>query len=215
MTTLGIIGAGNIGSNVAKAALAAGHDVVIANSRGPETLTDLVGELGDHARAATIEDAATAGDLVLVAIPLAAIDTLPTAPLAGKVVLDANNYYPGRDGRIAALDENLETTSGLLQRHLPQSHVVKAFNHINARDIPADATPAGTADRRALGIFGEDPDAKRVAAAFLDSVGYDAVDLGGLAESWRLERDTPGYGKPMTAAQVREIAAATERVVQQ
>lgn len=216
MSTLGIIGAGNIGSNVAKAAIAAGHDVVIANSRGPETLGDLVAELGsDHARAATIEDAAAAGDIVLVAIPLSAIETLPQAPLAGKVVLDANNYYPGRDGRIAALDTNMSTTSGLLQKHLPQSHVVKAFNHINAKDIPRDATPFGTPTRRALAIFGQDGQAKEVATAFIDDLGYDAVDLGTLDESWRLERDTPGYGKPMTAAELREIAANTERVQQQ
>ncbi|GMA34518.1 NADPH-dependent F420 reductase [Demequina litorisediminis] len=204
MTTLGIIGAGNIGVNVAKAAIAAGHRVVIANSRGPETLGDVIAELGPaHARAATVEQAAAAGDIVLVAIPLSAIDDLPTEPLRGTIVLDANNYYPGRDGRIASLDSNVSTTSQLLQKHLPQSHVVKAFNHINAKDIPAHATPAGTPDRRALAVFGDDPSSKHVAAAFINSVGYDVVDLGrlkdNLAPGARHPRIWPTHDRRRTA----------------
>ncbi|WP_062072483.1 NADPH-dependent F420 reductase [Demequina sediminicola] len=215
MSTVGIIGAGNIGTNVAKAAIAAGHDVVIANSRGPETLSDLVEELGSgRAKAVTVEDAARAGDFVVVAIPLKSIEDLPKEPLEDKVVLDANNYYPQRDGRIAVLDANLATTSELLQKHLPHSHVVKAFNHINAKDIPRDGQPAGTEDRRALAIAGADPGAKAVATAFLDTLGYDAVDMGDLSESWRIERDTPGYGARLNADELSETLAGTERVHQ-
>jgi predicted dinucleotide-binding enzyme len=141
MTTFGIIGAGQIGSNVAKAVIARGHDVVIANSRGPETLTSMVAELGPNARAATVEEAATAGEVVLVAVPLRAYRDLPVAPLAGKIVLDANNYYFERDGHIDALDRGEATTSGLLQEHLAESKVAKAFNHIMAHQIPTDGMP--------------------------------------------------------------------------
>ncbi len=215
MSTVGIIGAGNIGTNVARAAIAAGHDVVIANSRGPETLKDLIAELGEeHAKAATVDSAARQGDFVLIAIPLHAIEKLPKEPLEDTVVLDANNYYPQRDGRIPALDTNVSTTSELLQKHLPHSHVVKSFNHIYAKDIPAHGLPAGHEDRRALAIAGADPGAKQVVTEFLDTLGYDAVDLGPLSESWRIERDTPGYGPRMTADELREALASTERVQQ-
>jgi 8-hydroxy-5-deazaflavin:NADPH oxidoreductase len=139
--TIGLIGAGHIGSQVARAAIASGYDVVISNSRGPETLTDLVSELGPQARAATTEEAAVAGDLVVVAIPLRAIGDVPAGPLAGKVVIDTNNYYARRDGNIAALDDARMTSSELLQARLPGTHVVKAFNHIHARQITTDGTP--------------------------------------------------------------------------
>jgi predicted dinucleotide-binding enzyme len=183
MTTLGIIGAGNIGSNVAKAAIAAGYEVVISNSRGPETLTDLIEELGPKARAATAADAAAAGDFALVAVPLGKYQSVPVEGLEGKVVLDANNYYPQRDGHIAALDTNESTTSELLQAHLPNSYVVKAFNNIAARDIPKDGLPAGNPNRRALPIAGNDTAARQDAAAFLNAIGFDAVDLGTLRDT--------------------------------
>src|SRR5262249_18741513 len=130
MTTVGFIGSGNIGGNLARLAVAAGYDVVLSNSRGPETLADLVGELGAHARAATAAEAAAAGDIVVVRVPLHASQAVPVQPLAGKVVIDTNNYYPQRDGNIAALDDDSTTESELLQRHLPTSKVVKAFNNI-------------------------------------------------------------------------------------
>jgi len=133
MTTLGLIGSGNIGSTVARLAVDAGYDVALSNSRGPETLADLVAELGSHARATTATEAAEAGDLVLVTVPLKAYQQISVKPLAGKVVLDTNNYYPDRDGRFAELDAKTTTTSELLQAHLPESHVVKAFNNISSR----------------------------------------------------------------------------------
>jgi predicted dinucleotide-binding enzyme len=214
MTHIGIIGSGNIGSSVARAALAAGHTVTISNSRGPESLTDLIAELGPGATASTPEEASTTGELVLVAIPLGRIGDIDPEPLEGKAVMDANNYYPGRDGRIPALDTYSSTTSELLQAHLPGSHVVKAFNNINAKDIPADGTPPGTPGRRALPIAGNTADAKRVVTEFLDSIGYDVVDMGPLSESWRSERDTPVYGLRTNAAELRDLLATTERVQQ-
>ncbi|MCE3276593.1 MAG: oxidoreductase [Propionibacteriaceae bacterium] len=188
-----MIGAGNIGSQVARAAIVSGYDVVISNSRGPETLVDLVAELGPRARAGTSEEAAAAGDLVVVAVPLKAIGDVPAEPLVGKTVIDTNNYYPRREGNIAALDEDSVTSSELLQVRLPGAHVVKAFNHIYARQITTDGMPPGTPNRRALAIAGDDPVAKRRVAELIDGFGFDVVDAGPLAESWRIQPGTPGY----------------------
>lgn len=194
---MGFIGSGNIGATVARLAVAAGYDVVLSNSRGPETLADLVAELGPKARAATAAEAAEAGDVVLVSVPLRAYREVPAKPLAGKLVLDTNNYYPERDGRVPALDDETATTSGLLQEHLgPDALVVKAFNNIYFVDLAALPRPAGAPDRTALPIAGDDADAKAAAAQFLDAIGYDAVDAGSLAESWRQQRDTPVYVTP-------------------
>jgi 8-hydroxy-5-deazaflavin:NADPH oxidoreductase len=135
VATVGLIGAGNIGSQLARLAVAHGYDVVISNSRGPETLTALVAELGPHARAATVVEAAKAGDIVVVTIPLKHYRTVPAEPLAGKVVIDTNNYYPQRDGQIPELDNESTTTSELLQAHVPTANVVKAFNHIYAAQL--------------------------------------------------------------------------------
>ncbi|MFZ6992949.1 NADPH-dependent F420 reductase [Curtobacterium sp. RRHDQ66] len=211
MTTIGIIGAGNIGGQLARLAVQHGYDVAIANSRGPETLTDLVSELGDRARAVTRDEAAAAGDLVVVTTPLAAIETIPVDPLVGKVVIDTNNYYPQRDGHIEALDDERTTTAELLQDHLPGARVVKAFNHIAAGDLTTAGTPTGTAGRRALIVAGDDADAKRVVSDLLDEFGFDAVDIGGLAEGWRIQRDTPGYVKPYAAVELEQAVADAKR----
>ena len=210
--TIGLIGAGNIGSQVARAAIASGYDVVISNSRGPETLTDLVSELGPRARAGTTEEAAAAGDLVVVAIPLKAIGDVPAAPLAGKVVIDTNNYYPRRDGNIAALDNDSVTSSELLRARLPGAHVVKAFNHIYARQITTDGTPRGTRNRRALAIVGDDPVAKVRVAELIDEFGFDVVDAGPLAESWRIQPGTPGYVQQLNAQELTVALAAAARM---
>ena len=194
MTTWGFIGSGNIGSTVARLAIAAGHDVVLSNSRGPETLADLVSELGPHARAATAQEAAAAGDLVVVTIPLKVYRDVPVDEPAGKVVIDTMNYYPGRDGRIDALDDGSTTSSELLQAHLPQSRVVKGFNNIyfqHLRDLPR---PSGSDDRSALAIAGDDDAAKDSVRRALDAIGYDTLDLGPLAEGWRTQPGQPAYG---------------------
>ena len=200
MTTVGLIGSGNIGSTVARLAVDAGHDVVLSNSRGPETLKDLVEELGPHARAATAAAAAEAGDVVVVTVPLKAYRDVPVAPLAGKVVIDTNNYYPERDGQFPELDDESTTVSELLQAHLPESRVVKGFNNIVAAHLAELGRPAGAADRSALAIAGDDADAKATVTTLLDSFGYDTVDAGPLAEGWRFQRDTAAYGVPYIAA---------------
>jgi predicted dinucleotide-binding enzyme len=196
MTTFGLIGSGLIGSTVAKLAVDAGFDVVLSNSRGPETLADLAAELGPHARAASGAEAAAAGDLVLVSVPLLAYPSLPAAALAGKTVLDTGNYYPQRDGQIAALDERSLTDSEYLAQHLPGARVVKVFNNIFFKHLQNLARPAAAADRSYLPVAADDAGAKVSVVAFLDAIGYGAVDDGTLAESWRQQPGTPVYGTP-------------------
>jgi 8-hydroxy-5-deazaflavin:NADPH oxidoreductase len=211
MTTIGFIGSGNIGSQLARLAVRDGYDVVMSNSRGPETLADLVAELGDHASAGTRDEAAARGDIVVVTTPLAAIESIPVDALVGKVVIDTNNYYPQRDGQIAALDDETTTTAELLQAHLPGAKVVKAFNHIMASDLTAAGSPAGTVGRRALIVAGDDADAKRTVAELIDGFGFDVVDIGSLAEGWRIQRDTPGYVKPYAALDLERAVADAKR----
>lgn len=208
---IGLIGAGHIGSQIARLAVACGHDVILSNSRGPDSLAALVAELGAKARATTVVEAATAGDIVVVTIPLKHYRTVPVAPLAGKIVVDTNNYYPQRDGHIPELDNESTTTAELLQDHLPTSQVVKAFNHIQASQITTDGRPAGTPNRRALVIAGDDQAAKDTVARLIDEFGFDVVDAGPLREGWRIQRDTPGYGPRRTAAELRQDLAAARR----
>ena len=212
MTTFGIIGAGHIGSQLARALTSRGYDVVIANSRGPETLTDLVAELGPRARAASAQEAAEAADVAIVTVPLRAYAAVPVEPLADKIVLDTNNYYWERDGHIAELDRGEATTSGLLQAHLPTSKVAKAFNHINAGEITTTGSPAGTPGRRALGTASDFPEAVEFVTRLYDELGFDTVSAGPLAESWRLERDRPAYGIRQDADELRENLAKAFRV---
>ncbi|MCW2838418.1 MAG: oxidoreductase coenzyme F420-dependent [Marmoricola sp.] len=193
MTTIGLIGSGHIGSTLARLAVAAGHDVVLSNSRGPETLTDLVDELGPQARAATPAEAAAAGDIVVVTVPLKAYREVPAEPLRGKVVIDTNNYYPQRDGQIAELDDESTTVSELLQAHLPESRVVKAFNNIYFGHLGTLQRPHGDPERSVLAIAGDDAEAKQAVTDLLDDLGYDAYDVGPLSEGWRYQRDTPAY----------------------
>jgi len=203
MTTVGIIGAGHIGSTLATGLVARGYDVVIANSRGPESLAGLVESLGGKARAATAAEAAQAADWAIVTVPLKALDDIPAAPLSGKTVLDTCNYYWERDGRIPALDEKRTTTSQLVQDHLPGATVVKAFNHIRSDQILTDGTPRGTQNRRALATAGDDPDAVAFVTALYDEFGYDTVNIGPLSESWRVERDQPAYVVRQNAEELR------------
>lgn len=212
MTTYGIIGAGHIGSQLARALTAQGDEVVIANSRGPETLSGLIDELGPRARAATVAVAAAAGEVVIVTVPLRAYRDIPAEPLAGKIVLDTNNYYWERDGHIPALDNGEATTSGLLQEHLRDAKVVKAFNHIAAADITTTGTPAGTPGRRALGTASDFPEAVAFVTDLYDRLGFDTVSAGPLSESWRLERDRPAYVVRQDADELRENLAAGFRV---
>jgi predicted dinucleotide-binding enzyme len=211
MTTIGLIGAGRIGSQLARLAVARGYKVVISNSRGPDTLSALVAELGPDARAATPVEAAQAGDIVVVTVPLKNYRTVPVEPLTGKIVIDTNNYYPQRDGHIPELDSESTTTSELLQAHLPASKVVKAFNHIYAAELTTHGQPVGTPNRRALVIAGNDDAAKATVTRLIDQFGFDTVDVGPLSESWRIQRDTPGYGPRRTAEELKKDLAAAKR----
>lgn len=215
MTTIGIIGAGRIGSQIARLAVENDYYVVISNSRGPETLSGLIAELGPKARAATAVEAAKAGDIVVVTVPLKNYRKVPVEPLAGKIVIDTNNYYPQRDGHIPELDNESTTTSELLQAHLPTSKVIKAFNHIYAADLTTHGQPTGAKNRRALVIAGDDKEAKARVTYLLDQFGFDTVDAGPLREGWRIQRDTPGYGPRRTAAELRRDLAAAKRYAHQ
>ncbi len=206
---IGIIGAGYIARAVAGVATRAGYDVMISNTRGPRSLFTAVNTIG--CKGGTVDEAAAFGDVVLVAIPLHAYDAIPAEPLIGKIVLDAGNYYPDRDGAIAALDRHETTTSEILAQHLPASHVIKVFNAILAGDIERDGTPTGTPARRALPIAGDDAAAKTVVAGLLDAIGFDVVDAGALSEGWRFEAGTPVYCVPRTVETLREGLQATVR----
>jgi 8-hydroxy-5-deazaflavin:NADPH oxidoreductase len=188
---IGTIGAGFVARAVATVAIRHGHEVMVSNTRGPETLFSLVGTLG--CKAGSPKDAAQFGDVVLVAIPLKNYQSIPVEPLQGKIVLDANNYYPERDGHIAKLDRGDVTTSGLVAGHLPKSKIVKVFNAIRAAEIESDGRPAGDPDRRALPIAGDDTEAKKLVADLLDQFGFDVVDAGPLVEGKRFQKDTPEY----------------------
>ena len=210
MTRVGIIGAGHIGSTLARGLAERGYEVVISNSRGPETLTALAGELGPNVSAGTVTDAAASGDVVIVTVPLKALEQIPVEPLAGKIVLDTNNYYWERDGHIAALDAKQTTTTGMLQDHLPASKVVKAFNHLYSTDILTTGAPSGTEDRRALATASDHPDAVAFVTELYDEFGFDTVDIGSVAESWRVERDQPAYVSRQTKAELEaNLARAT------
>jgi predicted dinucleotide-binding enzyme len=216
MTTLGIVGAGHIGSTVARLAVDAGVDVVIANSRGPETLADLVADLGPRARAATAAEAARAGDLVVLTVPLKALGDLPVTAFEGRVVLDTGNYYPQRDGQIAELDGGSSTSSELTARTLAGARVVKVFNNIFFEHLGVLARPqaaAGSEDRSALAIAGDDAEAKAAATALLDTIGYDVVDAGPLREGRRFQPGTPAYGLPYDGSPDGTWSGATARRV--
>jgi len=193
MATIGIIGAGEVGSQIARAAIANGYEVVIANSRGPETLKDLVAELGPSARAATPAEAADAGDFVVVAVPLKLENNMPVEQLAGKIVLDTNNYMPWRDGHFSIVDSGKQTVHELRQEQLPTSMVAKAFTHIQAPRLFVSAEPAGTLDRHALSVSSNYPAAVELVTRLYDQFGFDTVDNSPLNESWRSGPGQPAW----------------------
>ena len=207
MTTIGLIGSGNIGSTVARLAVDAGHDVVLSNSRGPETLTDLVDELGPHARAATAAEAGAAGDIVVVTVPLKAYLDVPVEPLRGKVVIDTNNYYPQRDGHIAELDDESTTVSELLQAHLPESHVVKAFNNIYFGHLGTLQRPSGSPERSVLAIAGDDDDAKKQVVHALRRARLRRVRRGPARRGLALPARHRRLRQPLRARGLRLAAA--------
>ncbi len=190
---IGIIGAGEVGSHIARAAITNGYRVVIANSRGPETLATLVAELGPQARAATAAGAAAAGDFVVIAVPLKLVNNMPVQELAGKIVIDTNNYMAWRDGLYAVVESGEATEHELRQRQLPNSKVVKAFTHIQAPRIITAGQPAGTPGRLALAVSSDYPEAVELVARLYDQFGFDAVDHSPLSESWRSRPGQPAW----------------------
>jgi 8-hydroxy-5-deazaflavin:NADPH oxidoreductase len=210
MTTIGIIGSGNVGTNIAKAAIAHGYDVVLS-SRDPSSLVNLVQQLGQHATAATPAEAGARGDFAVVAIPLTTVQQVPVEPLAGKVVICTINYFPDRLGHVAEIDNGSTSVPGVLQKHLPKSHVVRAFNMISAPEISGDGHPEGDPRRRALALAGDDADAKRLVTKLYNEFGFDAVDIGSLNESWRLDPGQPAF---VTRQNVAQLRSNVKRAVQ-
>lgn len=207
---IAITGAGHIGQALARLGVGAGHEVRISNSRGPETLVALAEELGAEPR--TVQQAVTDADLCIVTVPFTRVTDIDPAPFAGRALVDTNNYYPTRDGRIVELDEHRTTTSEMVQRHFDGAHVVKAFNAILATDL---VPPFGLPDaRRALPVAGDDPDAVATVIRLHEDFGLDAVAAGSLADSWRFERAKPCYCVPLDATGLRDALDAAERDVE-
>ena len=199
---IGIIGAGNIGANAAKLFVKAGHEIAVANSRGAETLADLVAELGENARAVSVAEAAKFGEIVFISIPFGKYKTLPADVFDGKIVVDSNNYYPDRDGGYAELDDNKTTSSELLAEHLRGARIVKGFNTIQFEHLKTQGdTNKPTEERRAIFIAGDDAEAKKTVTRLIDEIGFAAVDTGSL-------RDGGLTQEPGTAVYNRELTAS-------
>ena len=200
---IGIIGAGNIGGNLTRRLTRLGHDVTVANSRGPETLAE---EIDDDIARGTVEEAAEHGEVVLLAIPYGARETLPVDELSDTTVIDAMNYHPGRDGKIAELEDDSTTSTELLARHLDSSRLVKAFNTLEAGTLEGEAgRPAGDHSRLVLLVSADDEGAKSEVMDLIDEVGFDPFDLGPLAEGGRLQQPgSPLYGQELTNVEARE-----------
>lgn len=191
---IGIVGAGRIGRALAVRFAAAGHMVMLSNSRGPDTLVEVIGSIQGNVRAGTVAEAARFGEVVAVAIPVPAIRTLPSEPFAGKVVVDANNYYPEADGHVPALDADETTSSQLLASLLPGATVVKAFNTIYFRRLLEESRPdLPTEERLAIPIAGDDPNAKQTVLELIEQIGFTGVDAGTLAQSRRQQPGSPLY----------------------
>lgn len=208
---IGIIGAGFIGRAVARLAVTHGHEVMISNSRHPKTLGSAMVSIG--CAIGTAKDAAEFGDLVLLAVPFSATHDIDPAPLTGKILMDADNYYPMRDGAILELDDHSATTSEITARHFVGAKVVKAWNAILEKDIETTGKPSGAPDRRALPIAGDDAEAKRVVTGLFDQLGFDVVDAGPLSEGWRFERARPAYCVPLDKAGLQKALEDAGRTV--
>ncbi len=206
---IGIIGSGNIGGTLTRGLSALGHDVAVANSRGPQSLADLAAETG--ATAGTVETAARESDVVVLAVPLRVVPDLPTDAFRGKIVVDANNYYTGRDGRIAEIADGSRTSSRWTSDLLRDATVVKAFNTMFAQHLLEKGLPPGTDGRIALPVAGDDDDAKRVVMGLVDELGFDPVDAGGLDDSWRQEPGTAVAGAETDTTGLREALASAHR----
>lgn len=204
---IGIIGAGNIGATAAKLFAKVGHEVAIANSRAPETLAEVVSEIGGNSKAVTAEEAMKFGEIVMVSIPLGKISELPSSGFEGKIVIDTNNYYPDRDGQIEVLDSDEKTSSELLAEHLTGARIVKAFNTIwfehlktlGNKDLPLE-------NRRVIFVAGDDKDAKKTVSNLIEEIGFAAYDTGSLSEGGRNQApNTAIYNQNITLSEAPAI----------
>ena len=209
---IGIIGAGHIGGTLARHLAKLGHQVSIANSRGPETLKELAAEIG--AKPVTVQEAARAGEIVIVSIPEKAVRDLPKGLFDGVpddvVVIDTGNYYPElRDGRIDEIDQGM-LDSQWASKHLGRP-VIKAFNNIFAQSLLEKGAPKGAPNRIALSVAGDPPGAKAVVLRLVDELGFDPIDAGGLDESWRQQPGTPAYCRDLDAEALKRALAEADR----
>jgi predicted dinucleotide-binding enzyme len=206
---IGVIGSGKIGRTAARLFVDAGHDVAIANSRGPETLADMVADLGERATAATVEDAASSAELVLVAIPFGRHGELPAEALANRIVVDAMNYYPQRDGHLRELDEGTTSSSELFAAHAPAARVVKAFNTMMWTVLRDRGSQAPLDERLVLFVAGDDEEAKGRVSSLIEEIGFAPVDTGSLAEGGRRQQPgSPIYVKELRPSEARGLLAA-------
>jgi predicted dinucleotide-binding enzyme len=202
---IGIIGAGNIGANAAKLFVKAGHEIAVANSRGAETLADLVAELGENAQAVSIEDAIKFGGIVFISIPFGKYKELPADAFDGKIVVDANNYYPDRDGNFADLDDNKTTSSEMLAEHLRGAKIVKGFNTIWFEHLRTQGdTELAIEERRAIFIAGDDAEAKKTVTRLIEEIGFAAVDTGDLRYGGAAQQpETAIYNRNLTGREAQ------------
>ena len=205
---IGIIGSGNIGSTLARHLTALGHQVLIANSRGPASLTALTSETG--ATATTVEEAASAQDVVIITIPQKAVPQLPRDIWAASsaVIVDTGNYYPSRDGHIAEIDNGLTDSEWVAQ--VLAIPIVKAFNNIVADSLAKRGVPAGTSGRICLSVAGDEPRAKELVLDLIDAIGFDAIDAGALATSWRQQPGTPAYCRDLDVEGLKDALAQAD-----
>jgi 8-hydroxy-5-deazaflavin:NADPH oxidoreductase len=207
---IGIVGAGMIGGSLAALFGERGHEVLLSNSRGPHTLRDQVAQLPDTVRAATVEEAARSGDVVVVAIPFYRFTDLPAEAFAGKIVVDTGNYYPSRDGVLQQLESGATTSSEMVANHLTGARLVKAFNTIYFQNLRDDGRPdAAEEERAAIPLAADDAEAKRVVADLIRQIGFAPVDTGSLADGRRQEPGTPVYGQVVHPAEARDLLAGT------
>ncbi|MBO9532757.1 MAG: NADPH-dependent F420 reductase [Solirubrobacteraceae bacterium] len=208
---IGFVGAGNIGQALAGDLVAAGHEVALSNSRGPETLADVVASLGEHAQAVGTEEAIAFGDLVVVTIPLRAVSDLPAEAFDGRIVVDTCNYYPARDGQIAELDDDSLTESELVARLLPGARVVKAFNSIFFKHLAEQGDAAAApGTRRGIPVASDHPAAKQLVEELIDEIGFDFVDAGPLAAGRDFQNGADLYGAELTGDALAAALGRTE-----